>query len=148
MDNVVNDGDVNIPRHHYFWIAQIDNHDTSVIPEYDFDNLKHNHTRDLPLDRVSRFCWYPVNSTIKDRVWEFFHEKLENSVDERIHCININLEEGERLRVHPVWRHDISFLGNNSVTTLYACFKTNKTGEVIGFWVKDDGTVLEGLNYV
>jgi hypothetical protein len=139
MDNKTSDDETNTPRHHYFWMAHLDDH--KVIPEYDFDNLQHNKTRSLPVDQISRFCWYPVNSTMRERVWEFFHENLECAVDKQIHCININLEEGERLRVHPVWRHDISFVGKQGVTTMYACYKVSPFGETFGFWVKDDGTI-------
>jgi hypothetical protein len=76
---------------------------------------------------------------MKDRVLEFFHETLECAIDPQIHCININLEEGERLCVHPVWRHDISFLGGVGVTTKYACFKVSPNGETNGFFVDDKG---------
>jgi hypothetical protein len=132
-----NDGDT-VPRHRYFWIATLTNNN-QVIPEYDFENLRHNRTRDLPVDKITRFSWYPVTLTMKERVWEFFHEELNISGDTIFHQIDIDVEDGERLRCHPVWRHDISFMGGSGVTTKYALFKTLKSGVVEGFFIDDNG---------
>jgi hypothetical protein len=126
------------PRHRYFWIATLTNNN-QVIPEYDFENLRHNHTWDLPVDKITRFSWYPVTLTMKERVFEFFHEELNISSDTIFHQIDIDVEDGERLRCHPVWRHDISFMGGSGVTTKYALFKTTRDGVVKGFFIDDNG---------
>lgn len=141
MDNYPQGGRVFKPCHCFFWMATL--RSNRVIPEFDFENLVHNHVRDLPLDEIMRFCWYPVSLTMLERVWEFFHESLRVAKSEQIFCLNIDLDVGERLRVHPVWRHDMVFRGIGGVTTRYACFKVSPGGETMGFWVDDDGEKIE-----
>jgi hypothetical protein len=127
----------NTPRHCYFWIATLS--DGSVIPEYDFEEPCHNMPRDLPVDFVSRFCWYPVTLTMIDRVYSVFGEWLVLPFDGRIHTLNIDLEDGERLRTKPVWRNTKSFLGGSGVTVKYALFKTTKDKEIVGFFLDEHG---------
>ena len=77
----LNDGDL-YPRHCYFWIATLPNN--QVIPEYDFDNQIHNKTRDLPLELVLRFCWYPVTMTMIERVKETLGKKYDREIDKEL----------------------------------------------------------------
>jgi len=131
----------NTPHHCYFWIATLV--DGSVIPEYDFDNLKHNHVRDLPVEFVTKFSWYPVSLTMIERVQDMFNEILVLPFSQQIHTINISLVEGERLRIHPVWRNTASFIGHDGMEVKYALFKNLKNNNVEGFWVKEDGSITQ-----
>ena len=125
------------PRHRYFWMAHLT--DGSVIPEYDLINRRQNKTRDLPLDFVCRFGFYPVTPKLAKQVKKFFGEILQPCYLPRYE-IDINLTRGDRLRVHPVWRNLSCYIGNKQcVTTKYALFTVKKDGSVTGFFVNEDG---------
>ena len=141
-DTTKNSGGVT-PRHCYFWIATLS--DGSMIPEYDFDKPWHNRVRDLPVDFVTKFSWYPVTLTMMDRVFDVFDEELQLPGCNSIHSIDVDLVGGERLRVHPVWRNDIVFFGHGSVMTFYALFKILSDGEISGFWVDENGNKIEDI---
>ena len=141
-DTTKNSGGVT-PRHCYFWIATLS--DGSMIPEYDFDKPCHNRVRDLPVDFVTKFSWYPVTLTMMDRVHSVFDEDLQLPGGNGIHSIDIDLSGGERLRVHPVWRNDIVFIGHGSVMTFYALFKVSPNGETMGFWIDENGNKIEDI---
>jgi len=124
------------PRHCYFWIATLNN--GSVIPEYDFDNQCHNKVKDLPVEFVTMFSWYPVNLTMVSRVKNIFNELLRLAVDTKIHTLNIDIEKGECLNVYPVWQNDINIRMGHMV--YYALFKQDKTGRNLeGYFINEYG---------
>lgn len=125
------------PHHCYFWMATLSN--GNVIPEFDFENEKHNKVKDLPLEFVTQFSWHPVTLTMIEKVKRAFNEDLDIPVSERSHTVHIFIREGERLQPHPVWRNTISFLGHGRTTVLYALFKTDKKGNVVGHWLTENG---------
>jgi len=130
-----------VPRHCYFWMATLIN--GKVIPEYDFENEQHNKTRDLPVDFVTRFSWYPVTLTMLQRVKDVFDEDLKLPLNTRIHTIDISIDNGERLRVHPVWRNTLTFLGKGNNSVRYALFKVSPSGETKGFFITELGERLK-----
>jgi len=129
------------PSHCFFWIAALNNN--NVIPEYDFDNGKHNRLKDIPTEFIMRLSWYPVNKTVAEDALLVFNEKLNIPNTTQIFTINVDLESGERLRTHPTWRNDITFIGEYKMETTYALFKTKKDGTIEGFWIDKDGNVIK-----
>jgi hypothetical protein len=129
------------PRHCYFWIAHLT--DGTVIPEYDFDNQRHNRPRSLPLDFVTKFSWYPVNLTMLVRVKQVFDEDLKLAIDTKIHTVDIDLESGEQFNNHPVWRNQIRFVGRQGTFTKYALFKTKKNGDIEGYFIDETGIKID-----
>jgi hypothetical protein len=136
-----NSDDGEPPRHCYFWIVHLT--DGQVIPEYDFDNQQHNKVKDLPLDFVTKFCWYPVHLTMLVRVKQEFDENLRLATDDKIHTLDIGLNKGEKLNIHPIWRNTVSFLGGGGVKVKYALFKLDKDGKQIGYFIDEQGNKVE-----
>lgn len=132
-------GEGQSPRHCYFWIATLTNN--LVIPEYDFDKCRHYKAKELLTDYVKMFSFYPVNLDVLVKVKDVFDEDLKLAVDDKVHSISIDLDNGERLRTHPIWRNDLSFLGSHGVTTKYALFKTTEDGDK-GFFIDETGEIL------
>ena len=129
-----------VPHHCYFWIAHLTN--GKIIPEYDFENQIHNKVKDLPINKIQKFSWYPVTLTMLVRVKKTFNEDLKISVSDKIYSLPIYLNRGERLRTHPVWRNILSFGGQVGCKTLYALFKNTKNG-IEGFFINESGEKVE-----
>ena len=129
------------PSHCFFWIVTLSNN--NVIPEYDFDLGKHNKLKEMPIDFITKMSWYPVTKTIMEKAWSYFGEILFQPNVNHVHSLNINLNEGEKLRIHPLWRNDITFIGKSKIETIYALFKTKKDGTIEGFWIDKDGNVIK-----
>ena len=129
------------PLHSYFWIATLTNN--TIIPEYDFRKGIINKARNLNIDYVKMFSWYPVTMDMMIKVKKEFNEDVKLAISDKVHSLAIDLEYGERLRTHPTWRNDISFLSGGGSTTKYALFKTVKNVGAVGYFINEKGEIVD-----
>lgn len=141
MTKAKKDGET--PRHCYFWVATLP--DGKIIPEYDFENNKYNHTKNLPTKAIVKFSWYPVTFDIALDAHMQFSHWLKIPQDKNIHSLEIDIAEGERLQIHPVWRNIKCFMGNKPPEIKYCAFKTTKQG-IQGFFLTEKGEEIWDWN--
>ena len=128
------------PLHCYFWIATITNN--SIIPEYDFNKKEINKARDLFVDHIKMFSWYPITLGMLIKIKKEFNEDVKLAINDEVHSLAIDLDNNERLRTHPTWRNDISFLGGKGTTIKYALFKTTDEG-IKGYFITEKGEMVK-----
>ena len=126
------------PSHCYFWIATLTNN--SIIPEYDFNKHEHRKASSLMVDHVKMFSWYPINLDMLIKIKQEFNEDVKLAISDKVHSLAIDLENGECLRVHPIWRNTLNFTGSPGSSTSYALFKTTPNG-VRGYFINEDGGI-------
>ncbi len=126
------------PSHCYFWIATLTNN--SIIPEYDFNKHEHRKPRSLMVDHVKMFSWYPITLGMMAKIKEEFDIDVKLAISDKVHSLAIDLENGERLRVHPTWRNTLNFTGQPGSSVMYALFKTTPDG-VKGYFITEEGEI-------